>query len=285
MSISCKQISKTYGSVKALQQVDIHCESGEICGIVGANGAGKTTLFKILLGLITADSGEINIDSFGKKKAGGIIEKPAFYEYLNAHDNIKVFAKMQDAPYDKKSIIQNLEQVGLPIDRTDPVRNFSMGMKQRLGIAIALLNNPSCLILDEPFSGLDPMGIESFKNLIDKLAREKQLAVLISSHIVDVLSKLCTKLYVVSHGKIVKSGNPATLISQNTNAYTICGPKITSSAVIKNYQVVSVGDCVTISIATEDISPLLQLLAAENTLITSCTPIVDLKQLFESVGS
>src|SRR5690606_28536453 len=128
-------------------------------GLVGANGAGKTTLFKILLGLVTADSGSVSVASEGKKIVGGIIEKPALYEYLNAHDNLKVFSKMQGSPYDKNTLYTALEKVGLGLDRKDPVKNFSMGMKQRLGIAIALLNNPKCLILDEPFSGLDPLGI------------------------------------------------------------------------------------------------------------------------------
>ena len=161
--IYCEGVHKKYGNVTALNSTSISCGKGEILGLVGSNGAGKTTLFKILLGLVTADSGKVEISGDGAKKIGGIIEKPALYPYLNAHENLRLFAKMQGADFSKIAIEASLEQVGLPLHRTDPVRNFSMGMKQRLGIAVALLNNPSCLLLDEPFSGLDPLGIEAFK--------------------------------------------------------------------------------------------------------------------------
>tara|TARA_R100001369_G_C3301841_1_gene165859 strand:+ start:208 stop:1062 length:855 start_codon:yes stop_codon:yes gene_type:complete len=283
MSISCTQVSKQYGSVIALQNVSISCKAGEICGIVGANGAGKTTLFKILIGLVTPDNGSVTIENTGKKKAGGIIEKPALYEYLTAYENLIVFAKMQGANTDKNILHQFLKRVGLTIDRKDPVRNYSKGMKQRLGIAIALLNNPSCLILDEPFSGLDPMGIESLRNLILKLS-EENLTILISSHIVDVLSKLCSKLYVINNGSIVNSGETAVLISKNTNAYTICGFGIATSKALQNFNTEKRGNCVRVSVSSKEIPKVLQQLAEEQISITSCTPEVDLQQLFHPIS-
>ena len=154
-------LSKSYPSKKALQQVSIELVPGQICGLLGRNGAGKTTLFRILCGLIKPDEGEVIVNSARPKPVGGIIERPGLYPYLNATDNIKIFAGVQGIKIDHAFIRHNLTKVGLPIDRKDPVRNFSMGMKQRLGIAIALLNEPECLVLDEPFSGLDPTGVAS----------------------------------------------------------------------------------------------------------------------------
>ncbi|MEH6408661.1 MAG: ABC transporter ATP-binding protein [Leeuwenhoekiella sp.] len=280
--IYTNNLSKSYKSLRVLDDVSITCEAGEICGILGANGAGKTTLFKIILGLVTPDSGSFKIESQRIKPIGGIIEKPALYDYLSAHDNLKIFGSIQGAKVDNESIDDYLLKVGLPLNRKDRVRNFSMGMKQRLGIAIALLNNPQCLVLDEPFSGLDPMGIASLSTLIINLAEKENLAILISSHIVGEISRISHKLYVINKGKIIKSGASQALIKENTTSYTICAPNIKNSISLKNYQPIITGDCAKIVISSAEIAALIQNLHEENIHITSCTPEIDMVKLFEA---
>ena len=278
--IYCERVHKKYGKVRALHNVSISCGKGEILGLVGANGAGKTTLFKILLGLVTADNGKIEISGDGAKKIGGIIEKPALYPYLNAHENLRLFAKMQGADFSKTAIEASLEQVGLPLHRTDPVRNFSMGMKQRLGIAVALLNNPSCLLLDEPFSGLDPLGIEALKQLILDLTQRGQMSILISSHIIDVLSTVCTNLSIIHNGEIVQTGATSTILAACTKSYSLCGSDIKKASFLSNYDTVSSGDCMTISASATEISEIIFKLSQQQIAITSCRPVLDLQQLF-----
>ena len=281
MIISGFNLSKSYGRRKVLDQVNISCSAGEICGLLGANGAGKTTLFKILFGLVTPDSGSVEINTQSKKKIGGIIEGPALYDYLNAHDNIQIFGSIQGLDVSKKNIEQSLINVGLPLDRKDPVRNFSMGMKQRLGIAIALLNNPACLVLDEPFSGLDPLGVAALRKLIVELAEKEQLAIILSSHIIEELSKICHTLYVIKEGKMVNKGPAQKLITDNTNTYSICANNISSSHILKSYEVILKGQCAYISINADKVPELVHQLHQEGIYITSCTPELSMEKLFE----
>ena len=256
MIISGINLSKSYKHRKVLDQVNITCAPGEICGLLGANGAGKTTLFKILLGLVTPDSGYVEFNTLSKKKIGGIIESPALYDYLNAYENIQIFGSIQGLDVSKKNLEQNLLNVGLPIDRKDPVRNFSMGMKQRLGIAIALLNHPACLVLDEPFSGLDPLGVAALRKLIVALAEQEQLAIILSSHIIEELSKICHTLYVIKDGKMANKGPAQKLITDNTDMYSICANNISASKILKSYEVVFKGQCAHIHITADKVPEL-----------------------------
>ena len=283
MIISGVNLSKSYKSLKALDAVTISCNAGEILGVVGANGSGKSTLFKILLGVMKPDTGTVTVNSKSVKPIGGIIEKPALYEYLNAHENLSVFRSIQGLKTSKQIVLDSLIKVGLPIDRKDPVRNFSMGMKQRLGIAIALLNNPECLILDEPFSGLDPMGITSLKTLITTLAEKENLAILISSHILDELNKICHKLTVIKNGKIIKTGTTSNIINQSTMAYNIIGTNMLSSSVLKTYDAtINNNNQATVNISSKNISELIQKLHQENINITSFSPEISMNKLFEN---
>ena len=155
-------LTKKYGSLTALDSIDLTFPKGSICGVLGPNGAGKTTLFKILCGLTSYD-GRFEIESERRKPIGAIIEKPKLYGYMNMFDNLRLFAGIQGVNMDREQVNKMIETVGLALHRKDPVKHFSMGMKQRLGIAIALINNPDILILDEPFSGLDPVGVREFQ--------------------------------------------------------------------------------------------------------------------------
>lgn len=282
MIISGTNLSKVYGKRKVLDNVSIGCAAGEICGLLGANGAGKTTLFKILFGLITPDTGHVVLPNQSVKPIGGIIEKPALYEYLSARDNIHLFASIQGLHLTEHEIAEQLIKVGLPTNRTDKVENFSMGMKQRLGIAIALLNNPACLVLDEPFTGLDPLGVSSLRRLIADLAEKEQLAIILSSHIIEELSKLCHTLYVLKEGKLVNSGPAQQLIADNTYVYNICADNIRQAACLTNYEVEFKGNCAMVTIAAAEVPRLIQLLDKEQIYITSCTPELNMEKLFET---
>lgn len=279
--ISGINISKQYLGINVLNDVSIHCQSGEICGLLGANGAGKTTLFKILLGLVTPDSGNIIIEAASKKRIGGIIEKPALYEYLSALDNLRIFAGIQQLPTNRTILEKYLLRVGLPLNRKDPVANFSMGMKQRLGIAIALLNNPSCLILDEPFTGLDPMGVVSLRSLIRQLTQEFQLAVFLSSHILEDLNQLCSRLYVLHNGKLIRQGNTQAIMLECTQQYIITAKNLRQSNILHQWEHQLQGDTVKIHIQPTQVPDLLSALALEKIEITSCIPQPDLLLLFE----
>lgn len=274
-------LSKSYSSGKALDNVSIHISSGQICGLLGRNGAGKTTLFKILCGLVKSDEGTVIINSKRRKPIGGIIERPGLYDFLNAYDNIKIFAGIQGAPTDKISIEQNLLKVGLPIDRKDPVRNFSLGMKQRLGIAIALINDPECLVLDEPFSGLDPIGVASLIDLIKTLAEKENIAILLSSHMMAEISKCCHFIYVIEKGKIVNSGITNVLINQHITTFSITASNITLSASLKNYAVEMGTNDARIACVAKEIPALLSELLKEGIEVTACTPVLTLEQLIK----
>ncbi len=282
MIISGQNLSKSYKSIKALDKVSITCSAGEIVGVVGANGSGKSTLFKILLRVMKPNTGTVKINSKRIKPIGGIIEKPALYEYLNAYENLKIFASMQGLETNPQFFLDSLAKVGLPLNRKDPVRNFSMGMKQRLGIAIALLNNPECLVLDEPFSGLDPIGIASLNKLITSLAKDEGLAILISSHILDELNKICHRLNVLKNGKIIHSGTTQELINKSTIAFSITAPNIASSSILKTYDATFKNNQANVKIEPDKISELLQKLHGEHIHITSCVPEISMSKLFEN---
>ncbi|QDO95395.1 ABC transporter ATP-binding protein [Formosa sediminum] len=281
MIISATNVSKTYGGLQVLSAVNIQCNAGDICGVLGANGAGKTTLFKIILGLVKPDSGLVSLDVNHIKPIGGIIEKPALYEYLNAVQNLKIFSKMQGLKLSYAELCDKLQQVGLNTDRRDPVRNYSMGMKQRLGIAIALLNNPKCLVLDEPFSGLDPLGISALRKLIIDLAEKEQLAILISSHIIEELSKICNSMYVMKQGEIIKSGLAQDIILENTTSFSFSAPNIKSSKSLNQYNVIFKGEIAYVTITTNQVPKLIQELSEEHIYITSCIPELDMEKLFQ----
>lgn len=281
MNLSVIDISKNYAKVEALKGVSMHCSKGEIVGLLGRNGAGKTTLFKILFGLVKPDSGELEFEGSKQKTLGGIIEKPGLYGYLNATQNMQVFSRMQGLELDVQEIKRSLQRVGLPTDRKDRVQNYSMGMKQRLGIAIALLNNPSYLVLDEPFSGLDPMGIKAISTLILDLVHKDNIGVLIASHLVDQLSAISDRIYVINNGVIIKSGETQKLIRDHSPRYTLYAPNIGSSQCLSKYGARLFPTKAIITIEDHRIVEVLKELQAENIEITACVPEVDFEKLFD----
>lgn len=282
MILSAREICKAYGERQVLKRVSLDCDKGEICGLIGPNGAGKSTLFRILLGLVRQDSGALSIPSDSAKPLGGIIEKPALYGYLSAYENLKVFAWVQGLSFSTSDYRKMMVQVGLDCGRRDPVRNYSMGMKQRLGLAIALLNQPECVILDEPFSGLDPIGIRSLQEQIRVLAREHGIGILISSHNLAELGDLCDRLYVINEGEIVRKGPAREILQAAARGYLIYGSGLEDSSILKEFgAVLRQGSAL---LRTEDapIDGILKKLTQEEGVsISGCIPQTDLRALFE----
>lgn len=210
--LKTENLCKHYKHFKALDGLSMHVPKGAIYGFVGKNGAGKTTLIRLICGLQQPSSG--NYTLYGRKNSdkeisksrrriGAVVETPALYPDMSAEENLKQQYKIIGLPsYDGLSEILNL--VGLENTGKKKAKNFSLGMRQRLGIAIALVGDPDFLVLDEPVNGLDPQGIIEIRELILKLNREKQITVLISSHILDELSKLATHYGFIDSGRIVK---------------------------------------------------------------------------------
>ena len=210
--LTTNALCKKYGAFKALNNVSMHVPKGSIYGFIGKNGAGKTTLIRLICGLQSATSGEYTL--YGRKntdkkiessrrRMGAVVETPSIYLDMTAEENLKQQYRVLGLPsFDGLSDL--LKLVGLENAGKKKAKNFSLGMRQRLGIAVALCGDPDFLVLDEPVNGLDPQGIIEIRELILKLNREKQITILISSHILDELSKLATHYGFIDNGSVIK---------------------------------------------------------------------------------
>ncbi|HFI0394342.1 TPA: ATP-binding cassette domain-containing protein [Streptococcus suis] len=198
-----EDMSKIYGQQAAVDQVSFAIQRGEICGLVGQNGAGKTTLIRILAGLIFPSAGQL---VFPKPvKMGAIIESPTLYPNMSAWDNLMYAALQLSLENPKERIQQVLDLVGLgDVDRKKKVKNFSLGMRQRMSIALAIIDFPEFLILDEPINGLDPSGIKEVRDIILRLRDEYGMTVLISSHILSELELLADRFVIMHKGKVIR---------------------------------------------------------------------------------
>ena len=282
MILSAEDVYKSYGSLQVLKGVSLQLNKGEVCGLIGPNGAGKSTLFRIVLGLVSRDSGILEIHSNAAKPLGGIIEKPALYGYLSGVENLSVFSRIQGLRLSKKELETKLIQVGLNPERRDPVRNYSMGMKQRLGLATALLNDPEYIILDEPFSGLDPIGIRTLQDEIRNLAQKREIGILISSHNLVELGDLCDRLYVINQGEIIRHGRARDLLQQAAQSYLIYGHGLETSKVLAALNVELRSGSALVHLEGEKIQDLLGSLISEPGItLTACVPQTNLRTLFE----
>lgn len=207
--VETKNLTKTFGKEKAVSNLEMRIAKGEIYGFLGPNGAGKTTTIRMLLGLMRPTSGSVQL--FGKdmkknrieilKNVGSLVENPSYYPHLTAKENLEASRKILNAP--KERIDQVLAMVRLEGVANKKVKGFSLGMKQRLGIAAAMLHQPELLILDEPTNGLDPSGIIEMRQLIQSLPQEYGMTVLISSHLLSEIDQMATRVGVVSKGKMI----------------------------------------------------------------------------------
>ncbi len=203
-------LTKKYKDFKALDEVNIKIEKGDIYGLIGRNGAGKTTLMKIISTLSKKTSGGFELFSENdenltenKERIGCLIENPSFFPNLTAYENLKYYA-IQKGIINLKQIEEALKLVGLLEAKNKKFKNFSLGMKQRLGIAFAILDNPDFIILDEPINGLDPIGISDLRETFKRLNEEKNITILISSHILSELYAVATRFCILEQGRVVK---------------------------------------------------------------------------------
>ena len=212
--IETKKLTKIYGEQTAVNSVNLHVKPGRIYGLLGRNGAGKTTIMKMILGLTPITSGEVdvfgqNIKGHEKRiypRIGAIIETPGFYPNLTGTENLEIFAKLRGTP--QPNAVKNaLEVVGLPYKDKKLFSKYSLGMKQRLGIANAILHDPELLILDEPTNGLDPIGIAEMRNFIKNLSVERGKTILISSHILSEISLLADDIGIIDHGVLLEESS------------------------------------------------------------------------------
>ena len=210
--LETNNLKKQYKNFKALNGLTMHVPKGSIYGFVGKNGAGKTTLIRLITGLQKPTNGDFKISGISykdnnitnvRKKMGAVVETPSIFHDLTAYENIKVQYDILGIK-DYTTINDLLKLVGLENTGHKVAKNFSLGMRQRLGIAIALCGNPEILVLDEPINGLDPEGIVEIRKLIKKLHKENKITILISSHILDELSKVATHYGFIADGKIIK---------------------------------------------------------------------------------
>ena len=211
--IQTYQLTKTFKREDVIKPLNYSLRKGEICALIGKNGAGKSTFFKILAGQLMPTAGEIRIYGksgkeidHAKKRIGFMIETPAFFPDFTATQNLEYF-RIQRGVVDKKRIYEVLELVDLAKEKKKRFKDYSMGMKQRLGIALCLLSSPDCLVLDEPINGLDAEGIIEMRKLLRKLNQEKQITILISSHILTELELLATRFVFIKNGVIVDDLN------------------------------------------------------------------------------
>ena len=208
--LKTNNLTKKYKDFVALDKINIEIDKGDIYGLIGRNGAGKTTLMKIITTLSNKTSGGFTLFNHNdndlietKKRIGSLIENPAFFPNLSAYDNLKYYA-IQKGITNYEQINESLKLLGLEDAKKKKFKNFSLGMKQRLGIAFAILDNPDFIILDEPINGLDPIGISDLRDTFKKLNKERNITILISSHILSELYLLATRFCIIEKGKVVK---------------------------------------------------------------------------------
>lgn len=204
-------VTKTFGKKKAVDNVSFDLFPGEVFGFLGPNGAGKTTIIKMVMGFFRPDEGTIIINGYNRKthyeaamsSIGGIVENPEMYNSLSARLNLQMYARLHDG-VTKERIDEVLELVGLTDRADEPIKKYSLGMKQRIGLAQALLHRPKVLILDEPTNGLDPAGIHLLRDVLTHCAHEEGVAVMVSSHLLSEIQVMCDRIGIINHGKLLQ---------------------------------------------------------------------------------
>lgn len=213
-------VCKSFKNKKVIDKINLSVEPGDIYGFLGQNGAGKTTTIRMVLGLIRPDSGTINLCGYNIKNnlkealsnVGAIVETPTFHTYMSAYENLKLTARLFPN-INENRIMEVLDIVGLKSRLRDKVKVYSLGMKQRLGIARALLCNPKLMVLDEPTNGLDPQGMKEIRDLITNLSKDKSINFFVSSHLLHEIEQICNKVGIIKEGNLVVQGNVRELLN------------------------------------------------------------------------
>ncbi|MEI6265967.1 MAG: ABC transporter ATP-binding protein [Sphingobacteriia bacterium] len=243
--VQVNHLTKQFNQFTAVNDLSFSVEKGDVYGFLGQNGAGKSTTIRMMLTLITPTDGHIEIFGYDLYKhrreilqqIGAVIEKPDVYKYLSAYENLQLFARLSGVKPTRQLIMDQLEMVGLADRAKDTVKTFSQGMKQRLGIAIALVHNPSLIMLDEPTNGLDPQGIADIRNLILQLSRDHKKTVIVSSHLLNEIEQIATRILIIDKGHKLVEGTAAelfdtsqTIVQLNTTNNQIAVEKLVNSS-------------------------------------------------------
>ncbi|MGK9368444.1 ABC transporter ATP-binding protein [Melioribacter sp. Ez-97] len=286
-------LTKKFGSLTAVDNLDLKVYKGDIFGFLGPNGAGKSTTIRMLLSLIKPTSGSIEIFGLSIKRdrknimrrIGAIVEKPDFYLYLTAYKNLEILGRLSGADVSKNKIMEMLELVGLASRHNSKVKTFSHGMKQRLGLAQALLHDPELIILDEPTTGLDPQGMKEIRELILYLCRSKGKTIFLSSHILHEVEMIANRMIIINKGKKIVEGNVSELLrSDRMNVSFEVSDPLKASDIIK--EVAASGEFqpgsnkITLSLTQKEISELNKKLVENGIEVYSIVPVRSLEEYF-----
>ena len=297
--IKVNNLSKCFSDLIAVDGLSFSVEEGDVYGFLGQNGAGKSTTIRMLLTLIEPTDGEIeifgmNLRSHRKeilRKVGAVIERPDLYKYLTAFENISLFAKMSGIKITRKQLLEHLDQVGLAERAHSKVKTYSLGMKQRLGIAVALVNNPQLVILDEPTNGLDPQGIADVRNLILHLSKNQKRTVFVSSHLLSEIELIANRMLIIDRGKKIVEGNVEELFNTAEMIVELqtINPDKTSDAIKnslwKKYFSKQQQETIILKMDKKDIPSFNHFLVTNNVDVLSIKPVHSLENYFLSLTS
>ncbi len=292
--IEIRDLHKSYKGFDAVRGIDLTVYRGDVFGFLGPNGAGKSTTIRMLLTLIKPTSGTIRI--FGQslaehreeilKKTGAIVEKPDLYGYLSAFDNLKLLGRMSGVKVSKERIMEVLELVGLKDRAFDKIKTFSHGMKQRVGLAQALVHDPELIILDEPTTGLDPQGMVEIRDLIYKLSRDYKKTILLSSHILNEVELVANRMVIINKGKVVIEGEVDHLLNSGDMKVSIetAQPEKARHLIIaspyKDFFRDGSGETLHFQMKKEQLAGLNQLLVTGGVDVSSIVPVRSLEAYF-----
>lgn len=297
--IQISSLSKRFKDLLAVDELELHVNRGDVFGFLGPNGAGKSTTIRMMLSLVSPTSGTINI--FGKSllenrkeiltNIGAIVEKPDFYQYLPAIKNLEILAKISGKEVSSKRIIELLDLVGLKDRAKSKVKTYSHGMKQRLGIAQALLHDPELIVLDEPTTGLDPQGMKEIRDLILRLSKDENKTIFLSSHILSEIELVANRMIIINKGKKIVEGEVSNLLNSNKVKVTV---EVENIVTVKNIlettkwlnQIESISaNKININLEQNEIPLLNKFLVENGIMVSALVPVRSLEDYFLNITS
>ena len=297
--IQISSLSKRFKDLLAVDELELHVNRGDVFGFLGPNGAGKSTTIRMMLSLVSPTSGTINI--FGKSllenrkeiltNIGAIVEKPDFYQYLPAIKNLEILAKISGKEVSSKRIVELLDLVGLKDRAKSKVKTYSHGMKQRLGIAQALLHDPELIVLDEPTTGLDPQGMKEIRDLILRLSKDENKTIFLSSHILSEIELVANRMIIINKGKKIVEGEVSNLLNSNKVKVTV---EVENIVTVKNIlettkwlnQIESISaNKININLEQNEIPLLNKFLVENGIMVNALVPVRSLEDYFLNITS
>lgn len=297
--IQISSLSKRFKDLLAVDELELHVNRGDVFGFLGPNGAGKSTTIRMMLSLISPTSGTINI--FGKSllenrkeiltNIGAIVEKPDFYQYLPAIKNLEILAKISGKEVSSKRIVELLDLVGLKDRAKSKVKTYSHGMKQRLGIAQALLHDPELIVLDEPTTGLDPQGMKEIRDLILRLSKDENKTIFLSSHILSEIELVANRMIIINKGKKIVEGEVSNLLNSNKVKVTV---EVENIVTVKNIlettkwlnQIESISaNKINFNLEQNEIPLLNKFLVENGIMVSALVPVRSLEDYFLNITS